>query len=265
MYLGRTPRAAQLAGFVHTIEYVQDEPGTERERMIPGGDVSLVVTLVDDGFDYETPCGERCRAPGACLAGPQRYPQVVSTKPQQGLVAVNFAPGGARPFFPVPLSAATDAYLPLSDLWGRDGAGLRERLLETGSPEQIFDEFERLLLGRVVNPLEPDRAVILAVHALDRGERVGEVIERFGTTAKPFIRRFTAATGLTPKRYARIRRIQRLLPRIPADGPVDWARLAVEQGFYDQSHLIHDFTEITGVQPSRYRPRSPDALNHLPC
>ena len=262
MHLWRPPRHAALRPFVDSFEYVEDAPGTAYERMVPGGGVSIVVTLRDDGFTYADVDGPRW-VDGACLTGPQHRAQVISTAPQRGMLAVNFAPGGALPFLPLPLHAVTDAYPSLGEVWGRQGAFVRERLLAV-PPARMLDLAEEILLAQAVRPLVQDPALDLAVRALDRGAPVGAVVERFGTTAKPFIRRFRAATGLTPKAYARLRRLQRLLVTLPADGPVDWAGLAVAHGFYDQSHLVHDFSSITGVTPSAYRPRSPDAVNHLP-
>jgi len=60
-----------------------------------------------------------------------------------------------------------------------------------------------------------------------------------------------------------VRRIQRVLHCLPVGGEIDWASVAVEHGFYDQSHLIHDFTEITGGSPSGHRSRSTGEVNHL--
>jgi AraC-like DNA-binding protein len=285
MHRWRPPRNAALGPFVHSFEYVEDAPGTEQERMIPGGDVSLVVTLRDDGFSYTDVDGSH-RVDGACVAGPQHRAQVVSTAPQRGMVAVNFAPGGAARFLTLPLHAVTDDYPSLAAMWGRAGAVVRERLVDA-PPARVLDLAEAILLEQVVAPLTRDLALELAIRALDRGAPVGAVVERFGTTAKPFIRRFRAAIGLTPKAYARLRRLQRLLQALPAAerspsasewkaaggvggrppsrlGPVDWARAATEHGYYDQSHLVHDFRTITGITPSAYRPRSADAPNHLP-
>lgn len=261
-HLWRPPRHAVLAPFVDSFEYVEDTPGTAQERMIPGGGVSLVVTLRDDGFVRTDLDGPRW-VDGACLTGPQRRAQVISTAPQRGMVAVNFSPGGATPFLPLPLHAVADHYPSLGEVWGRPGAVVRERLAGADAP-QLLDLAEQVLLEQVVGPLVRDRALDLALRALGRGAPVGAVVERFGTTAKPFIRRFRATTGLSPKTYARLRRLQRLLASVPSDGPVDWARLAGEHGFYDQSHLVHDFSAITGITPSAYRPRSADARNHLP-
>ncbi len=262
MHLWRPPRHAALRPFVDSFEYVEDTPGTEHERMIPGGGVSIVVTLREAGFTCSDDGGPRW-VDGACLTGPQRRAQVISTAPQRGMVAVNFTPGGALPFLQLPLHAVADDYPGLSEVWGRSGEVVRERL-GGAAPARMLDVAEKILLEQAVRPLVADRALDLAVRALDRGAPVGVVVERFGTTAKPFIRRFREATGLTPKTYARLRRLQRVLASVPSDGPVDWARLAVEHGFYDQSHLVHDFSAITGITPSAYHPRSADAHNHLP-
>lgn len=67
MYLSRAPRLQALSGFVGSVEYVRDPPAHERERLIPTGEVSLVVTLVDDGFSFFD-SGEH-HAAGACLVG----------------------------------------------------------------------------------------------------------------------------------------------------------------------------------------------------
>jgi methylphosphotriester-DNA--protein-cysteine methyltransferase len=140
-----------------------------------------------------------------------------------------------------------------------------ERVRRAGSPEAVLRAVEQMLLSQLSDSPGRDGSVAAAAAALDRGARVGDVISEFGTTAKPFVRRFTAAVGLTPKRYARVRRLQHLLAGVPVGGPVDWAAAAAQHGFYDQSHLIHDFTEITGVRPTTYRPRGPGEFNHLPC
>jgi AraC-like DNA-binding protein len=45
---------------------------------------------------------------------------------------------------------------------------------------------------------------------------------------------------------------------------VHWAEVAMEHGYYDQAHLIHDFRELTGLTPTAYRPRAAHEWNHVP-
>lgn len=66
---------------------------------------------------------------------------------------------------------------------------------------------------------------------------------------------FASEVGLTPKVFCRIVRFQRAVARSQDLKTVDWAELAVECGYYDQSHLIYDFTAFAGVSPDDYRQR----------
>jgi methylphosphotriester-DNA--protein-cysteine methyltransferase len=61
--------------------------------------------------------------------------------------------------------------------------------------------------------------------------------------------------GLTPKRFARVRRFGRVLQSIELGRPVAWSQVAASCGYFDQAHLIHDFREFSGMNPTLYRPR----------
>jgi AraC-like DNA-binding protein len=43
--------------------------------------------------------------------------------------------------------------------------------------------------------------------------------------------------------------------RSDAATSTDWARLALECGYFDQAHLIHDFASFASVTPAEYRRR----------
>jgi transcriptional regulator GlxA family with amidase domain len=178
---------------------------------------------------------------------------------------LSFEFGGAAPFFSVPLLETRDRLVELADLWGRDGATLRERLLEAASPEQKLQIVETTLLDHVVGRLAPDPVIAVAAAALERGVSVSAVTSSLGLLPKRFVRRFSAQVGLTPKRFSRVRRLQRVLAAIELDRPVDWTAVAAEHGFYDQAHLVNDFRELTGVAPSAYQPRSATERNHIPA
>jgi AraC-like DNA-binding protein len=124
---------------------------------------------------------------------------------------------------------------------------------------------EDVLLARARHQSsEPDPAVVAAAEALDRGASVAAVADRLSVSGSTLLRRFTAQVGLTPKRFARVRRLQRLAARLQADREVDWARAAAECGYFDQAHLINDFRELTGMTPGAFRPPLRFEHNHIP-
>jgi methylphosphotriester-DNA--protein-cysteine methyltransferase len=81
---------------------------------------------------------------------------------------------------------------------------------------------------------------------------------------KTFVRHFRKHVGLSPKRFARVRRLQRVLQSIPDSGGIDWCDIAARHCYTDQSHFIHDFRDLTGLTPAAYHPRSSAEHNHVP-
>jgi methylphosphotriester-DNA--protein-cysteine methyltransferase len=81
---------------------------------------------------------------------------------------------------------------------------------------------------------------------------VGELVGQIGVTQKQLIAQFYRRVGCTPKLTSRIMRFQKLLAAINGSKSPDWAALAVDHGYYDQPHLIHEFQEFAGVTPSQY-------------
>lgn len=261
----RTPMAA-LAPFVASLLYFEGEFPHGRERALPSGTTQLLVNLDADRLttyaeDGLTPLDE---TGGTAFAGARTSHIVLDPHEQRAILSVSFRHGGAFPFFSAPASGTVDQLVGLDLLWGSGGSLLRERLLESPTPEDKLRVLEAELLAHVVRPLVREPALAYAVAALDRGVSVSAITERLGFTSKRFVRFFTEQIGLTPKRFARVRRLQRTLSSIPPEPSADWAELAVQCGYYDQAHLIHDFRELAGITPTQYHPRAPGEHNHVP-
>jgi AraC-like DNA-binding protein len=263
------PCSPALAPFVASLQYLDGrgpEVPTTLERVLPNARTHLLVNLHED--EFRTYRGQDCatvqRTHGAVLGGPASKSTVIDTREQRYLMMVNFKLGGAAPFFELPLSETRDQLVELDQLWGRDGGVLRERLLEARTPEAKFQSLEMVLLDHIMHPQEAGPAIRLAASAFERGLSVSDVAGRLGLLPKAFVRRFRERVGLTPKRFSRVRRLQRVVGSIVDSGAADWAALAAQHGYTDQAHLIHDFRELTGITPTWYRPRSAEEHNHVP-
>jgi AraC-like DNA-binding protein len=45
---------------------------------------------------------------------------------------------------------------------------------------------------------------------------------------------------------------------------IEGAKLALDCGYYDQAHFIHDFQAFSGLTPGAYLARATPHLNHVP-
>jgi AraC-like DNA-binding protein len=258
------PRSPQLQPFIRSFHYHEAELANGLERIMPSGQAHLMVNLAEDEFrTYDRVRPERKeRHCGAVFSGPHSQSTILDTAQFRWLTAVEFRSGGVGYFLGIPANEASNSVLNTDDLWRTDGAKLRERLLEAHSPEQRFAILEELLLAHLDR--EFDAAVAWAIAALERGMRVSEVARRLGLLPRTLERRFTAKVGLTPKRFARVRRLQSAMRSIRDSPACDWVALAAQYGYCDQSHLVHEFRELADIAPSAYKPQSRARNNHVP-
>lgn len=140
----RRPESLALAPLISAIGYYRGRLPHARERVLPTGHTQLLVNLAADEF-WSHPDGEpRGRhTPGAALQGAATQPAVIDTAHQRAVLWVAFRPGGAYPFFALPASAVHGQLVPLAELWGRDGATLRERLLAAGQSPAVVLRADR--------------------------------------------------------------------------------------------------------------------------
>lgn len=262
--LNLAPSSPALRPFVESLWYFTGDLPHARERILPTGSMQLLVNLHED--ELRTYAGEDFsgvqRLRGAALSGAYARPFGIDTEEQRRIAGVAFRPGGAVPFFDAPANAFRDAHVELDALWGRDAARLREQLLDAPTPALALRRLEAMLLARVVRSLEVDKLVEFAVSALERDVPVRVLTGELGMTPNRFIRHFRAAVGLTPKRFARVRRFGRVLESVELGRRVDWSSVAVGCGYFDQAHLIREFREFSGMNPTRYRPRAEGDRNH---
>jgi len=263
-YLGRTP-SPPLDRFIERIWYCSDKPAHCRERVLPGGGaMDLVINLVDDElriYDPENPTSTRARS-GALVVGMSTQSFLVDPRQRESVMGVHFRPGCAFPFLGISPAEIVNTHAPLEDLWASVARNLREQLLEARSPSDRFRILERALLERLRRARPGHPAVRVAVRALSppgSKTRVVDVAEAVGLSRRRLIEVFEREVGVTPKLYARLERFHRVKQRIASLGaPPSWASLALECGYFDQSHMLRDFVEFSSMSPASYLRRATD-------
>lgn len=163
---------------------------------------------------------------------------------------VRFWPGRARPFLGVPASDLTDLRIDLAELWReRDGTLDSFRATDVTS---LLGAFRRALEQRLRGSVPLDATVDEAVRAILRAGgnlSIAALASALGVTRQHLARRFASYVGISPKMFARVARVRRAIAKARVAAHVDWAALALEAGYYDQSHLAGEIRELTGRAP----------------
>jgi len=201
------------------------------------------------------------RAPLGYVAGMMlRAHRFELTEPQL-TVAVRFLPGAARAFFDLPLLALQDDHPALDDLWPRHEAeALAAALWEREQTvAQRLATLERTLLARLrkAQPAPADRlsrAAIRLIEQADSAVRIEDLACTLGVSRQHLALQFRERVGLSPKTFAMVNRFRRASSALRGQQArqVDWTGLALDHGYYDQSHLIHEFKLFTGATPAHF-------------
>jgi AraC-like DNA-binding protein len=203
--------------------------------------------------------------PGRFVSGAQGRSLAPHTTEEVCIIGVHFKPGGAFPFLGLPAGDLADTHVDLETLWGPSASRLRERLCEVRTSAQRFQLLAEALLGRLCHRLEQHYAVSAALEMFAKnqaGPRVREAAKYLGLSQRRFIQVFKAEVGMTPKLFSRIQRFQQTRTFMQQNPPPNWTTLALDRGYFDQSHFIREFLEFSGLSPTDYINRHKRLTEH---
>ena len=244
-----------LAKFIERFWYSSDAPSHQKVRVMPTGTIELVFNLDEDDLGFhDTRHGRYQSFSGTVFSGAHTGPLFIDSRAH--VLGVHFKPGGAFRFLGVPASELTDIHVDLEMVWGKFAQDLREQLCAAATPVQRFRVLERALVARLKGKLEEHRVVRAALDIFQRdpGEaRTRDLAEQLGLSQRHFIKVFFNQVGITPKLFGRVQRFQRAIDLTQTSSTPDWADIAAQCGYFDQSHLIHDFQTFAGLSPIEFQ------------
>jgi len=90
--------------------------------------------------------------------------------------------------------------------------------------------------------------------------RLGDLAEKLNISARQLNRKFTEVVGISPKYFAGILQVNRVVRAMLEDDSSYFADLAQAHGFYDQSHLIKTAQKFLGSTPLEFLQSEEDML-----
>lgn len=256
MLVTRAPEP-RLRPYVRSYYGFREETGVRTwRREGPGAEVVLLLSFGTDWLiaDAVEPSATPDRL--TSFAAGLRLTSVVTE--HGGLshgMQVSFTPLGAHAFFGLPMHLLSGCAVPLDALLGLDAERLVERLVAEPDWAARLVLLERAVSKRLAGAVGPTPGVHWAWSRLveTRGRvPIAALADELGWSAKRLVSRFKDEVGVSPKSVARLLRFERASALLALELPPSLAAVAVDCGYYDQSHLTNELRRITGVTPAAY-------------
>lgn len=250
---------AALRGHVsHILLYREtfSEGREVHERVLPDGAVRLVFNFGDAPSAGEGD-GLAVEAIGASVA-----PVVVRLRREVEGLSVTLRPGAAAALLGLPAGEIGGSAVHLDALWRGEGAELLERMVEAPDDAARVALLQAVLQRRLRDGDAVPGNATAAMHAAQLiaasgGRRpLREMATAVGVGERRLQQLFHAHVGLSPRAWSRLARMHGCLRALRRHPAPDWADVALEGGFYDQSHLVNEFRSLCGVTPTEFMGRA---------
>lgn len=223
------------------------------ERVFPNGHVNMI-------FHYGTSSKFKNKhsteyiEPRLVICGQQTAYYDVSLSGNTGMILIVFKPHGLKSFFKFPINEISNENISLNDLIKNEANELEDRLLNCSINSQRIFCIEHFLIERLILSKDFDRVEhAIKLIARSKGQiKTQYLAKEVCLGIKQFERIFSKHVGLNPKKFISIVRFQSVIEMQRKSGNSDLIHLALENGYYDQSHFIHDFKSLTGLSPNKF-------------
>lgn len=230
------------------------------ERVIPIENIQLMFHYKNP-FVVHHPNLSRKKQPRSILSGLSDTFSDVSTNGETGVVFVSFYPTGACHFFSFPLSEIENQSLNMHDVLGSEIKQVEETLYLTKSNKERISVIENFLLKRYSPILLHDNMLIkkgIEIIKHSKGQiTAASLSESLSITSKTLERKFSQYLGKTTKQIIKLIHFQEVLHDLSTNKNITLTECAYKNGYFDQSHFIHDFKTYSGYTPREFIARYP--------
>ena len=220
------------------------------ERVFPHGNVTLVFHYGSPSKFKEKKSNEYIES-NLVICGQQTSYYDLSLSGKTGMILIIFKPHGVKPFLNLPINDLQNKNHSMSDLIKNEAIELEDKLINSKNNNQRITHLENFLLKRIIINKDFER-VEHAIKIIEnsKGQIKTQVIaQEVCLGIKQFERIFSKHVGLNPKKFTSIVRFQNVIRMKMNDKNANMYQLAFDNGYYDQSHFIHDFKNLTGLSP----------------
>lgn len=171
-----------------------------------------------------------------------------------GMFGVSLYPYAIPLLFGISANELTNEMPDLSSLLKEKGLRLEEDIENAINSTKRVKIVEEFIVKRLASTYQNSLSVFKAVQDIIETNGlipVKKVAGNYFLSERQFERKFLHYAGFSPKFFSRIVRFHAAMAHYGTRGKTLTA-IALDCGYYDQSHFIHDFKEFSGLHPKYF-------------
>lgn len=165
----------------------------------------------------------------------------------------------------LPMTEVCDKMIDVESLFGAAGKYLEEQIMtapDTTTRVEVLSGFlEKRLFKNNWDESSIFSSIKYVVHS-ELNTPVDRLAGKFNLSRRQFERRFKEFSGFSPGLYSRIIRFSNTIKEY-GNRNKTLTQIALECGYYDQSHFIHEFKAFSGYHPKEYFKGRPEGIEYM--
>jgi AraC-like DNA-binding protein len=196
---------------------------------------------------------EKQKQASSIVVGPQTERLTITMGHHHLVIKVGFQPGGLYRLLGIPMQELlrTEAFDAM-EFFGNEVADVNDQLRAAAAFTEMKMIVEHYLLKKIKKVKQRLPIDFILPLIIKEGGLIN--IDYLANTAclsnRQFERVFKDRIGLSPKFFSRLVRFANAWVAKESTPTLSWIKIAHQCGYYDQMHLIRDFKEFTGINPS---------------
>jgi AraC-like DNA-binding protein len=203
-------------------------------------------------FDELTDGGTENGGPSGIQFQSSRYRRFI-TRQSFGIFGAYIYPFAVPRFFGMPSSETSNLTLDYDTFLGQPGRELEEQIMLANNNTHRADILSNFFTNRLHNYQPTNHRITTAIHQVihaHQNQTVAQLANTFNLSVRQFDRQFKTYAGFNPKTYLRLIRLHQAIEQYSLHKTL--TQIALDCGYYDQSHFIHDVKAFTGYHPGHY-------------
>ncbi len=221
--------------------------------VVPGGCIELIIHL-DDLHCNIHENEEWIHSPDYMLIGLFTRAHTVRFPHRVSVFSIRFKPEALFNLFRVEGAEVLERYEDTTSLLDTSFRNFCHRIREDHSTTSMIARTEEFLISKIQHHYEKRDYVMRAAELMRYSDitSVKEISDEVCISQRQLERKFRNVIGVSPKRYLRLLRINRVIRLIEQNHPMDLTSVAYHFGYYDQAHFINDFKLVVGHKPTLF-------------